>query len=156
MPKLSGYPLDAAVSDVAYNATFTVYRATRTPNDSGGVPQTWSLVSSGEGRARELSDNEKLANETRKDKISHKLYCGPTLDVQRGDVVVVTNAPAGGAQTFLVVHPHLPDNVMHHFEIKAKSFLRGSSETPTGFVFTAALSSDESDTVKPTEASHLT
>jgi hypothetical protein len=53
--------------------------------------------------------------------------------VQRGDVIVVTNAPSGGASTFLVEHPHLPDNVMHHLEIKAKSFLMGSNETPAGF-----------------------
>jgi len=32
-----------------------------------------------------------------------------------------------------VIHAHLPDNVMHHYEIKAKSFLYGSSETPMGF-----------------------
>jgi len=133
MANISAYPLDAMVSDGAYNATFSVYRATETLNDSGGESKAWALVDTGIGRVREYSDNERLANEGRKVEESHKLYCEPTLDVQRGDVIVVTNAPQGGSKTFLVIHAHLPDNVMHHYEIKAKSFLYGSSETPMGF-----------------------
>lgn len=133
MGRVSGYTLDALVSDGAFNATFSVYRATETINDSGGFSKTWEVVDSGQGRAREYSDSERLANDVRKDEGMYKLYCEPTLDVQRGDIIVVTNAPAGGSKTFLVSHPHLPDNVLHHFEIKAKSFLMGSSETPMGF-----------------------
>ena len=133
MGRTSGYTLDALTSDGAFNSTFTVHRATETINDSGGFAKTWEVVDSGRGRAREYTDSERLANDVRKDEGMHKLYCEPTLDVQRGDIIVVTNAPAGGSVRFLVLHPHLPDNVLHHFEIKAKSFLMGSSETPMGF-----------------------
>jgi hypothetical protein len=79
----------------------------------------------------------------RKDKITHKLYCEPTLDVMRGDIIVVTNAPAGGSEMFLVIHPHLPDNVLHHYEIKAKSFLMGGSETPMGFTPDISVASSD-------------
>jgi hypothetical protein len=137
MPKLSAYSLDPWISDEAFNATFQVYRNTVSMDDSssgsGGITNSWSVVDSGAGRARELIDHERLANDVRKDKLTHKLYCSPLLDVQRNDVIVVTNAPAGSSSTFLVMHPHLPDNVLHHFEIKAKSFIVGSSETPAGF-----------------------
>jgi len=137
MPNQSAYPLDPWISDVAFNATFEVYRNTvtmdGTTTGSGAVTNSWNIVDTGDGRTRELNDHERLANDARKDKLTHKLYTRPSLDVQRGDVIVVTNAPSAGSTTFLVIHPHLPDNVMHHFEIKAKSFIMGSSETPAGF-----------------------
>ena len=137
MPKLSGYPLDPMNSDVTYNATFSVYRNTESMDSSssgsGGITNSWAVVDTGVGRAREMNDSERLTNEVRKDKLTHTLYCGPSLNVQRGDVIVVTNAPTNGSNTFLVVHAHLPDNVMHHFQIAAKSFIYGSSETPVGF-----------------------
>jgi hypothetical protein len=85
----------------------------------------------------------------------HKLYCEPTLDVQRGDIIVITNAPAGGSMMFLVLHPHLPDNVLHHFEIKAKSFLIGSSETPMGFTPVINVDSDNQETLDVTEHNTL-
>ena len=137
MPNQSAYSLDPWISDVAFNSTFEVYRNTvsmdGTTTGSGAVTNSWNIVDTGVGRTRELNDHERLANDARKDKLTHKLYTHPSLDVQRGDVIVVTNAPSAGSTTFLVIHPHLPDNVMHHFEIKAKSFIMGSSETPAGF-----------------------
>jgi len=133
MANVSGYPLDAMVSDGAYNATFSVYRATETLNDSGGESKAWALVDTGVGRTRELNDSERSSDEVRKVKMSHKLYCDPTIDIQRGDVVVFTNAPTGGTETLLIIDTHLPDNVTHHYEILAKSFATGSSETPMGF-----------------------
>ena len=133
MANVSGYSLDAMVSNDVYNATFSVYRATETFNDSGGLSKAWGLVDTGIGRVREYSDNERAASDTRKEKLSHKLYCEPTLDVNRGDIIVVTNAPVGGSVTFLVIHALLPDNVLHHYEIKAKSFEYGTSDTPMGF-----------------------
>ena len=133
MPKLSAYMDTANTNDVAYNSTIDVYRNTESRNDSGGLANAWAVVSSGLGRAREMNDHERLANDARKDKLTHKFYCDPTMDIQRGDVAVVTNAPMNGSNTFIVVHAHLPDNVVHHYELKAKSFIMGSNETPTGF-----------------------
>jgi len=155
MGRVSGYTLDAMTSDAAFNATFTVYRATETINDSGGLSKAWGVVASGSGRAREYTDAERLANDVRKDMMMHKLYCEPTLDVQRGDVIVVNNAPAGGSEMFLVIHPHLPDNVLHHFEIKAKSFLMGSSETPMGFGPVLNIDSRHHETLDVTEHNTL-
>lgn len=121
------------MSDAAYNATFSVYRATETLNDSGGESKAWALVDTGAGRTRELGDSERSSNDARKVAMTHKLYCDPTVDIQRGDVVVFTNEPDGGTETLLIIDAHLPDNVAHHYEILAKSFLYGSSETPMGF-----------------------
>ena len=133
MPKLSAYMDVANTNDVAFNSTIDVYRNTEATNDSGGITNSWSVVSSGLGRSREMNDHERLANDVRKDKLTHKFYCDPTMDIQRGDVAVITNAPMNGSNTFIVVHAHLPDNVVHHYELKAKSFIMGSNETPTGF-----------------------
>ena len=133
MPKLSAYMDAADTNDQAYNSTIDVYRNTNSTNDSGGVTNSWAVVSSGLGRIREMNDHERLANDVRKDKLTHKFYCDPTMDIQRGDVAVLTNAPMNGTNTFIVVHAHLPDNVVHHYELKAKSFIMGSNETPAGF-----------------------
>ena len=133
MPKLSAYMDAASTNDQAYNSTIDVYRNTNSTNDSGGVTNSWAVVSSGLGRIREMNDHERLANDVRKDKLTHKFYCDPTMDIQRGDVAVLTNCPMNGTNTFIVVHAHLPDNVVHHYELKAKSFIMGSNETPTGF-----------------------
>ena len=133
MPQLSAYGLDAMVSDIAWNATFDIYRNSPTPTTAGGFTNSWAVVDSGVGRIRELHEMEHLANEERKDKLTHKFYCDPTMDIQRGDVAVLTNCPMNGTNTFIVVHAHLPDNVVHHYELKAKSFIMGSNETPTGF-----------------------
>ena len=133
MPKLSAYMDAANTNDQAYNSTIDVYRNTNAMNDSGGLTNSWSVVSSGLGRVREMTDHERLANDVRKDKLTSKFYCDPTMDIQRGDVAVLTNAPMNGTNTFIVVHAHLPDNVVHHYELKAKSFIMGSNETPAGF-----------------------
>ena len=133
MPKLSAYMDAASTNDQAYNSTIDVYRNTNSTNDSGGVTNSWAVVSSGLGRIREMNDHERLANDARKDKLTSKFYCDPTMDIQRGDVAVLTNAPMNGTNTFIVVHAHLPDNVVHHYELKAKSFIMGSNETPAGF-----------------------
>ena len=133
MPQLSAYGLDAMVSDIAWNATFDIYRNSPTPTTAGGFTNSWAVVDSGVGRIRELHEMERLANEERKDKLTHRIYTPPTLDIQRGDVAVVTNAPPGGVTTFLVLHAHAPDNVAHHYEIGAKSFVVGDNETPKGF-----------------------
>ena len=137
MPKLSAYMDVASTNDQAYNSTIDVYRNTESMDHSstgsGGITNSWAVVSSGLGRVREMNDHERLANDTRKDKLTHKFYCDPTMDIQRGDVAVLTNCPMNGTNTFIVVHAHLPDNVVHHYELKAKSFIMGSNETPTGF-----------------------
>ena len=137
MPKLSAYMDVANTNDQAYNSTIDVYRNTEsmdaTSSGSGGITNSWAVVSSGLGRVREMNDHERYANDVRKDKLTSKFYCDPTMDIQRGDVAVLTNAPMNGTNTFIVVHAHLPDNVVHHYELKAKSFIMGSNETPAGF-----------------------
>ena len=142
MPKLSAYADVADTNDQAYNSTIDVYRNTESlsSSGSGGITNSWGIVSSGLGRIREMNDHERLANDVRKDKLTHKFYCDPTMDIQRGDVAVVTNAPMNGSNTFIVVHAHLPDNVVHHYELKAKSFIMGSNETPTGFAISGVTS----------------
>ena len=124
MPKLSAYMDAANTNDQAYNSTIDVYRNTESMDSSssgsGGITNSWGVVSSGLGRVREMNDHERYANDVRKDKLTHKFYCDPTMDIQRGDVAVLTNAPMNGSNTFIVVHAHLPDNVVHHYELKAK------------------------------------
>ena len=72
MPKLSAYMDVADTNDQAYNSTIDVYRNTNATNDSGGVTNSWAVVSSGLGRVREMNDHERLANDARKDKLTSK------------------------------------------------------------------------------------
>lgn len=127
---LSGYPTDAVEDSYVYTSEFMIYRMRRTYNTSGHgeAPMTWYLIDTVAGRVRELNAHERLNNESRKDKLTHKCYCSPTADIQRNDVVVVLPALEGGVNTFLVGHAHLPGNIQHHYEINAKSIVSDSIE----------------------------
>jgi hypothetical protein len=128
MGRLSGYPLDAVEESNLYPSTFSIYRASRTLTSHGATPMTWSLVDTAPGRVRELNAHERLQDDVRKDKLTHRCYCAPDADIVRNDVIVVSPPVQGGVNTFLVVHAHLPDNIMHHYEITAKTIVSGSAE----------------------------
>ena len=131
MPVLSGWPLDGVDSNPdIYPSKFNIYRMSRTYNSTGHgeATMTWSMINTVPGRVHELNAHERLMDDVRKDKMTHRCYCAPTANIQRNDVIVVTPTPPGGLSTFLVGHAHLPGNIPHHYEINAKTIVSDSVE----------------------------
>jgi len=115
----------------AYTSVFTIYRMTQTPGTGGKIPKTWNAIETNvPGRATHKLNRERFVNDLRKERLSQSFYCDPWVDVKRGDVVVVTNAPSNGVKALLVEHADIPANLNSHVEIIGKAFDIGGKEVP--------------------------
>jgi hypothetical protein len=85
---------------------FQVKRPTRTPDNKGSWTETTSTVVTTEGRLRQLTSNEILANEKIGIVSTHRFYC-PVIDVRALDYIYDSNT----LKTYKVTGT--PNNVMN-------------------------------------------
>jgi SPP1 family predicted phage head-tail adaptor len=107
------------------NRTFNHYRLTRVGNGYGGWEETWVQLADFQGRLRPVEGKELEWAESPVRQLMHVLYTKPTLDIRRGDRVVIDNREL---EVKLIREPSMAD---HHLEIDCREVQEENQDVTT-------------------------